>query len=45
MVATVTFRALRQGAGAVTMESLTMTTVTGSQQVGVSAPVRVVVSP
>jgi len=45
MVATVTFRALRQGAGAVTVDSLSITTVTGSQQVGVGTPVRVVVSP
>jgi hypothetical protein len=45
MVATVTFRALRQGAGAVTVESLAVATVAGSQQIGVSTPVRVVVSP
>jgi general secretion pathway protein D len=45
MVATVTFRALRQGAGAVTVESLSIATVTGTQQIGVAAPVRVVVSP
>jgi general secretion pathway protein D len=45
MVATVTFRALRQGAGTVTVESLSIATVTGTQQIGVAAPVRVVVSP
>jgi general secretion pathway protein D len=45
MVATVTFRALRQGAGAVTVESLSIVTTTGTQQIGVAAPVRVVVSP
>jgi len=45
MVATLTFRALRQGAGAVTVDSLSITTVTGSQQLGVGSPVRVVVSP
>jgi hypothetical protein len=45
MVATVTFRGLRQGAGAVTVESLSVTSITGSQQLGVAAPVRVVVSP
>ena len=45
MVATVTIRALRQGAGAVTVDSLSITTVTGSQQVGIGTPVRVVVSP
>ncbi|PYQ03670.1 MAG: hypothetical protein DMF82_12645 [Acidobacteria bacterium] len=45
MVATVTFRALRQGAGAVTVDSLSIVTVTGAQPLGVAAPVRVVVSP
>lgn len=45
MVATVTLRALRQGAGAVTVDSLSIVTVTGSQQVGIGTPVRVVVSP
>ena len=45
MVATVTIRALRQGAGAVTVDSLSIVTVTGSQQVGIGTPVRVVVSP
>jgi general secretion pathway protein D len=45
MVATVTFRALRQGAGVVTVDSLSIVTVTGSQPLGVAAPVRVVVSP
>jgi len=45
MVATVTFRALRQGAGAVTVESLSIVTTTGTQQIGVASPVRVVVSP
>jgi general secretion pathway protein D len=45
MVATVTFRALRQGAGAVTVDSLSIVTVTGAQQLGVATPVRVVVSP
>ncbi len=45
MVATVTFRALRQGAGAVTADSLSIVTVTGSQQLGVATPVRVAVSP
>jgi general secretion pathway protein D len=45
MVATVTFRALRQGAGAVTADSLSVVTVTGAQQLGVATPVRVAVSP
>jgi len=45
MVATVTFRALRQGAGAVTVDSLSIVTVTGAQQLGVATPVRVAVSP
>jgi general secretion pathway protein D len=45
MVATVTFRALRQGAGAVTVESLSIATTTGTEQIGVASPVRVVVSP
>jgi general secretion pathway protein D len=45
MVATVTFRALRQGAGTVTVETLSVATTTGAQQIGVAAPVRVVVSP
>jgi general secretion pathway protein D len=45
MVANLTFRALRPGAGAVTVDSLSVVTVTGSQQVGVATPVRVVVSP
>jgi len=45
MVATVTFRALRQGAGAVTVDSLSIVTVTGAQPLGVAAPVRVSVSP
>jgi len=45
MVATVTFRALRQGAGAVTVDSLSIATLTGSQQLGIGTPVRVVVSP
>jgi hypothetical protein len=45
MVATVTFRALRQGAGAVTADSLSVVTVTGAQQLGIATPVRVAVSP
>ena len=45
MVATVTFRALRPGAGAVTVDSLSIATVTGALPLGVAAPVRVVVSP
>lgn len=45
MVATVTFRALRPGAGAVTVDSLSVATVTGALPLGVAAPVRVVVSP
>jgi general secretion pathway protein D len=45
MVATVTFRALREGAGAVTADSLSIVTVTGAQQVGIATPVRVAVSP
>ena len=45
MVATVTFRALREGAGAITADSLSIVTVTGAQQLGVATPVRVAVSP
>ena len=41
----VTFRALREGAGAVTADSLSVATVTGAQQLGVATPVRVAVSP
>jgi hypothetical protein len=45
MVAAIAFRGLRPGPAVITVESLTFTTVTGTERASVAGPARITVTP